>query len=871
MISFDKLTIKSQEALSRAQQFASEHGHQQIEPAHLLDSLLEPQDGISRSILKKIGVDPDLLKSRADELVAKFPKVSGGVGQIYLSPAANDLFEKAFKAANQLRDEFVSVEHLLIALCDDKSDAGQLLRDNGVTREIVLKVLQQVRGTQRVTDQNPEEKYQALKRYSRDLNDLARQGKLDPVIGRDDEIRRVLQVLSRRTKNNPVLIGEPGVGKTAIAEGIAHRIVQGDVPENLKSKQILALDIGALIAGAKFRGEFEERLKAVLQEINESDGRIILFIDELHTLVGAGAAEGAMDASNMLKPALARGELRCIGATTLDEYRKYIEKDAALERRFQTIYVDQPTVEDTISILRGLKEKYEVHHGVRIQDAAIIAAATLSDRYITDRFLPDKAIDLIDEAASKLRIEIDSMPEELDEVERKLKQLEIERQALKKEKDKASKDRLDEVEKEIANLDEQRRELRSHWELEKGIISQIRSLKEQLDQVKTEATKAERDGELAKAAEYKYGKLVELQNKLNEANEKLVQLQKDRQMLKEEVEEEDVAEVVAKWTGVPVSRMLESEKEKLLHMEERIHQRLIGQDQAVRAVSDAIRRARAGLQDASRPIGSFIFLGSTGVGKTELARALAEFLFDDEHAMVRIDMSEYMERHAVSRLIGAPPGYVGYEEGGQLTEAVRRRPYSVILLDEIEKAHPEVFNILLQVLDDGRLTDNKGRTVNFKNTIIIMTSNIGAQFIMERSQNLTDDNRDVVHEEITQEVTKMLKAKLRPEFLNRIDDIIVFDALSRDDIKKIVKLQFKHVSRLLQTHDLKIELTPEAEDFLAENGYDPAFGARPLKRLIQKTVINSLATRLLQGDFTAGETIQVVVSENSLDFIGKKE
>ena len=871
MISFDKLTIKSQEALSRAQQFASEHGHQQIEPAHLLDSLLEPQDGISRSILKKIGVDPDLLKSRADELVAKFPKVSGGVGQIYLSPAANDLFEKAFKAANQLRDEFVSVEHLLIALCDDKSDAGQLLRDNGVTREIVLKVLQQVRGTQRVTDQNPEEKYQALKRYSRDLNDLARQGKLDPVIGRDDEIRRVLQVLSRRTKNNPVLIGEPGVGKTAIAEGIAHRIVQGDVPENLKSKQILALDIGALIAGAKFRGEFEERLKAVLQEINESDGRIILFIDELHTLVGAGAAEGAMDASNMLKPALARGELRCIGATTLDEYRKYIEKDAALERRFQTIYVDQPTVEDTISILRGLKEKYEVHHGVRIQDAAIIAAATLSDRYITDRFLPDKAIDLIDEAASKLRIEIDSMPEELDEVERKLKQLEIERQALKKEKDKASKDRLGEVEKEIANLDEQRRELRSHWELEKEIISQIRSLKEQLDLVKTEAAKAERDGELAKAAEYKYGKLVELQNKLSEANEKLVQLQKDRQMLKEEVEEEDVAEVVAKWTGVPVSRMLESEKEKLLHMEERIHQRLIGQDQAVRAVSDAIRRARAGLQDASRPIGSFIFLGSTGVGKTELARALAEFLFDDEHAMVRIDMSEYMERHAVSRLIGAPPGYVGYEEGGQLTEAVRRRPYSVILLDEIEKAHPEVFNILLQVLDDGRLTDNKGRTVNFKNTIIIMTSNIGAQFIMERSQNLTDDNRDVVHEEITQEVTKMLKANLRPEFLNRIDDIIVFDALSRDDIKKIVRLQFKQVSRLLQTHDLKIELTPEAEDFLAENGYDPAFGARPLKRLIQKTVINSLATRLLQGDFTAGETIQVVVSENSLDFIGKKE
>ncbi len=871
MISFDKLTIKSQEALNRAQQLASEHGHQQIEPAHLLESLLEPQDGISRSILKKIGVDPATLKSSAEGLIEKFPKVSGGVGQIYLSPTANDLFEKAFKTANQLRDEFVSVEHLLIALCDDKSQAGQLLRDNGITREIVLQVLQQVRGTQRVTDQNPEEKYQALKRYARDLNDLARKGKLDPVIGRDDEIRRVLQVLSRRTKNNPVLIGEPGVGKTAIAEGMAHRIIQGDVPENLKSKQILALDIGALIAGAKFRGEFEERLKAVLHEINESDGRIILFIDELHTLVGAGAAEGAMDASNMLKPALARGELRCIGATTLDEYRKYIEKDAALERRFQTIYVSQPTVEDTISILRGLKEKYEVHHGVRIQDAAIIAAATLSDRYITDRFLPDKAIDLIDEAASKLRIEIDSMPEELDEVERKLKQLEIERQALKKEKDKASKDRLGEVEKDIANLSEQRRELRSHWELEKGIISQIRSFKEQLDQVKTEATKAERDGDLAKAAEFKYGKLVELQNKLSDANEKLVELQKDRQMLKEEVEEEDVAEVVAKWTGIPVSRMLESEKEKLLHMEERIHERLVGQDEAVRAVSDAIRRARAGLQDTSRPIGSFIFLGSTGVGKTELARALAEFLFDDEHAMVRIDMSEYMERQAVSRLIGAPPGYVGYEEGGQLTEAVRRRPYSVILLDEIEKAHHEVFNILLQVLDDGRLTDNKGRTVNFKNTIIIMTSNIGAQFIMEKSQNLTDENRDTVHEEIAQEVTKMLKASLRPEFLNRIDDIILFDALSRDDIKKIVSLQFKQVSNLLKNHDLKIELTAQAEEYLAEHGYDSAFGARPLKRLIQKKVINFLATRLLQGDFTAGETIQVIVNENSLDFIGKKE
>jgi len=869
MISFDKLTIKSQEALSRSQAIASDNNQQQIEPLHLLYSLLEVPEGITRTVLKKIGVDPDLVKSRTDDAIKKLPKVTDSIGQIYLSQETGNLFDNALRIANQLRDEFVSVEHLLLGLAEDKTVAGQLLRENGLSRDVILKVLKEVRGAQRVTDQSPEEKYQALKRYARDLNDLARAGKLDPVIGRDDEIRRVLQVLSRRTKNNPVLIGEPGVGKTAIAEGIAHRIIQGDVPENLKSKRIAALDMGALIAGTKYRGEFEERLKAVLREITEAEGEIILFIDELHTLVGAGAAEGAMDASNMLKPALARGELRCIGATTLDEYRKHIEKDAALERRFQPIMVNQPTVEDTISILRGLKEKYEVHHGVRIQDGALVAAATLSDRYIADRFLPDKAIDLIDEAASKLRIEIDSMPVELDEVERKHKQLEIERQALRKEKDAASKKRLEEVEKEIADLSEQRKELRAHWELEKDIIAELRGLKEKIEQAKTAASAAEREGDLAKAAELKYGKLVELEKRLNKANAKLVELQKDRQMLKEEVDDEDVAEVVAKWTGIPVSRMLESEKEKLLQMEERIHQRLVDQEQAVEAVANAVRRSRAGLQDAARPIGSFIFLGSTGVGKTELARALAEFLFDDEHALVRIDMSEYMERHAVSRLIGAPPGYVGYEEGGQLTEAVRRRPYSVVLLDEIEKAHPEVFNILLQVLDEGRLTDNKGRTVNFKNSIIIMTSNIGAQFIMEKSRLITEENKERIHEEISEEVSRMLKAQLRPEFFNRIDDIIIFRSLSREDIKKIVHLQFKHVEKLLRQHSLRIELSGEAENYLATNGYDPVFGARPLKRLIQKEVVNPLAVKLLQGGFQPGITIQVVLRENSLDFMAK--
>jgi len=866
MFDINKLTIKAQEALQRAQRIAGDSGQQQIESEHLLLGLLEDREGLTVSVLKKTGVAAAEIEASVRKEIDRLPKVTGGIGQVYLSQELNSLLENSFKESHQLKDEYVSVEHLMLALSEAKSKAGELLRNAGLTRDVLLKVLQEIRGSQRVTDQNPEEKYQALKRYGRDLNELARKNKLDPVIGRDDEIRRVLQVLSRRTKNNPVLIGEPGVGKTAIAEGLAHRIVSGDVPENLKTKQIVALDMGALIAGAKFRGEFEERMKAVLREVQEADGQIILFIDELHTLVGAGSAEGAMNASNMLKPALARGELRCIGATTLDEYRKHIEKDAALERRFQPVLVGEPSVEDTISILRGLKERYEVHHGVRIQDSALVDAAVLSHRYISDRFLPDKAIDLIDEAASKLRIEIDSMPEELDEIERRIKQIEIEREAVKKEKDERSKNRLKKIQEELANLQEQASELRAHWKLEKETIDRIRKLKEETEQIKGEISKVEREGNLSRAAELKYGRLPDLQKELDKTNKELVSLQKDRKMLKEEVDEEDIAEVVSKWTGIPVSRMLESEREKLVHMEERIKQRVVGQDEAVEAVSNAIRRARAGLQEEARPIGSFIFLGTTGVGKTELARSLAEFLFDDEHAMIRIDMSEYMERHSVSRLIGAPPGYVGYEEGGQLTESIRRKPYSVVLLDEIEKAHPEVFNVLLQVLDEGRLTDNQGRTVNFKNTIIIMTSNIGAPFIMERSKEIHDTNRDALYSEIKEEIEKLLKQSFRPEFLNRIDEIVVFHPLNREEIEKIVELQFDPISRKLEKQGIVIQLAPEARSFLAQTGYDPAFGARPVKRILQKLVVNPLANQILQGKFKKGDQILVVMKEKNLDF-----
>jgi ATP-dependent Clp protease ATP-binding subunit ClpB len=852
----DKLTIKTQEALQVAQRRAETLKSGQLEPEHLLEALLWQEDGIVAPLLKKLGISIDTLRSELDRHFSSQPKVEGT--QPSLSPKLEALFRQAEKEADQFKDEYISTEHLLLALAASDGFAGKLLRKQGADRAGILKVLASIRGGQRVTDPNAEEKYQALKRYARDLTDLARRGKLDPVIGRDDEIRRVIQVLSRRTKNNPVLIGEPGVGKTAIVEGLAQRIVAGDVPETLKKKQMVALDLGGMLAGAKYRGEFEDRLKAVLREIEESAGAVVLFIDELHTLVGAGAAEGAIDASNMLKPALARGELRCIGATTLNEYKKHIEKDAALERRFQPVYVGEPSVEDSIAILRGLKEKYEVHHGVRITDSALVAAAVLSHRYIADRFLPDKAVDLMDEAASRLRIEIDSMPVEIDEVERRITQLEIERQALSKETDKSSLDRLEALNGELAELREKSSQMKLHWQQEREIISSIQAVKERIEKVKAEEQNAERLGDLGKAAELRYGTLVQLEKDLSGQNARLTQLQSSKKFLKEEVDEEDIAEVVAKWTGIPVSKMLEGEVQKLVQMEARLRERVLGQDAALEAVSNAIRRARAGLQDARRPTGSFIFLGPTGVGKTELARALAEFLFDDEHAMVRIDMSEYMEKHSVARLIGAPPGYVGYEEGGYLTEAVRRRPYAVILFDEIEKAHPDVFNILLQILDDGRLTDGKGRTVDFKNAVIIMTSNIGSQAISESSGDL---------DAAMPQLMEALRSTFRPEFLNRVDDVIVFHRLSRNLIKGIVELQIKQLGKLLAQKDLTLNVKPAAIEELAREGYDPVYGARPLKRLIQKKIQDRLALLLLNGEVRPGDMIDLDFNERTGELV----
>ena len=844
-----------QEALQAAQDIASQFNHQEIANEHFLSALLDQTDGIAQPLLEKIGVPVDRLRERLASELERRPKVHGATVDLRLSNELRSVLDGAEKEMAKLKDEFTSAEHYLLALASTNVPAAKVLKDLGVTPDKLMQALQQVRGSQRVTDQNPEGKYQTLEKYGRDLTELARRGKIDPVIGRDNEIRRIMQVLSRRTKNNPVLIGDPGVGKTAIVEGLARRIISGDVPDSLKQKRVIAMDIGAMVAGAKFRGEFEDRLKAFLKEVTDSQGQVILFIDELHTIVGAGAAEGSVDASNMLKPMLARGELHTIGATTIDEYRKYIEKDAALERRFQPVMVDEPSVEDTIAILRGLKERYEVHHGVRITDAALVAAAVLSHRYISDRFLPDKAIDLVDEAASRLKIELDSMPTEIDVIEREIMQHEMERQALKKEKDPASKERLKKLEKELAELKEKSSALKAEWQKEKAVIEEQRKWKEQLDALRTELERAQRRGELAKASEIQYGRIPELERKLAEQTAKA---SKDRRstLLREEVTEEDIAEVVSSWTHIPVSRLQEGEREKLVKLEAHLHQRVVGQDEAIQAVSNAVRRARAGLQDPNRPIGSFIFLGPTGVDKTELSRALGEFLFDDENAMIRIDMSEYMEKHTVARLIGAPPGYVGYEEGGQLSEAVRRKPYSVVLFDEIEKAHHDVFNVLLQVLDDGRITDGQGRTVDFKNTVITMTSNIGSQFITEEESR----------EARSRLVMDALRAHFRPEFLNRVDEIIIFDRLSEDDLKKIVEIQLRRLTKRLEQQKITLDLSDSAKELIAREGYDPVYGARPLKRTIQREILDPLSIDILEGKVREGQTVHVDAKNGALEF-----